>query len=57
MPEYEVVRKIGLRTLLKVACRGGALYLHLPKDLVDNYGILGKDVVEVSLGEVRRRKR
>jgi len=55
--EYRVVGKIGLRTLLKAAARGGALYLYVPKDLVDVYGLMGGDQVEVTLGEIRREAR
>jgi len=52
--EYRVVGKIGLRTLLRVASRGGGLYLYITKDLVDVYGLMGGDQVEVTLGEIRR---
>jgi len=54
--EYVVVGKIGLRTLLRAAVRGGALYLYVPKQIVEAYGLMGGDQVEASLGEVRRRE-
>jgi len=55
--KYVPVGKIGLRPLLRVACRGEALYLYLPKDLVEAHGIRAGDLIEVMLGEVRRQER
>lgn len=57
MVAYVVVGKIGLRLILKAAVRGGALYLYIPKNLVEVYGLAGGDHVEVTLGEVRREAR
>jgi len=53
--KYVSVGKIGLRPLLRVACRGSALYLYLPKDLVEAHGIMVGDLIEVVLGEIRRQ--
>jgi len=55
--KYVVVGKIGLKPLLRVSVRGSALYLYLPKDLVEAYGIMAGDQIEVMLGEIRRREK
>ena len=54
--ETETV-KIGITTLARVSMRGGALYLYLPRDLVEAYGLMAGDKVEVNLKKLHRSKR
>lgn len=48
--------KIGITTLARVSMRGGALYLYLPRDLVEAYGLMAGDKVEVKLEKLHRPK-
>jgi len=50
----EEVREIGVTVLLRVSSRGGALYLYVPRDVADAYGILIGDKVEAKLIRIRR---
>jgi len=57
MQEYVEVGKIDRAPLLRVSARGGALYLYLPKDMVEAYGIMSGDLIEVKLGAIRRSRK
>jgi len=57
MKEYKEVGEIGRSPLLRVSARGAALYLYLPKDLVEAYGIIASDLIEVKLGKILRQIR
>jgi len=57
MKRVEVIGKVGETRTLRVSCRGGGYYLYLPRDLVEVYGILAGDRIEVKLGRIYRPKR
>jgi len=55
MPEeFEEIGEISLLTLLRVSAQGAGLYLYIPKDLVDVYGIMAGDRIEAKLGKIHR---
>jgi len=56
MGRMEPVGKIGESRTLRVSVRGGGYYLYLPRDVVEVYGILAGDRVEVKLGRIYRPK-
>jgi len=58
MPEeFEEIRNIGLTTLLRVSVQGDGLYLYIPKNIIEVYGIMAGDRIEVKLGTVHREKK
>jgi len=58
MPEeFKEIGTIGLTQLLRVSVQGAGLYLYLPKDIVDVYGIWAGDRIEVKLGTIHRQKK
>lgn len=52
MKLWKVVREIKERRTLNVSSHGKGLYLYLPKDLCEIYGINGGDRVKVQLLEL-----
>jgi len=52
--DLESIGKIGETRTLKVAARGAGLYLYLPKDLREVYGVMAGDRIEVKLGRIYR---
>lgn len=55
MDQIREIRKIREDRVLKVAGRGGALYLYLPKDFVELYGVIAGDRIEVKLESLYRK--
>jgi len=54
MGTWKKVGNIGETRNLRVAARGGTLYLYLPRDLVALNEIVAGDRVEARLGDVHR---
>jgi len=52
--KWKVVREIKERRTLNVSTHGRGLYLYLPKDLCEIYGIIGGDRVKVQLLDLFR---
>jgi len=57
MERFEPIGKIGESRTLRVSVRGGGYYLYMPRDLVEIYGILSGDRIEVKLGRIYRPKK
>ena len=55
--EFTEIGSVGLTTLLNVSARGTGLYLFIPKKIVEVYGIMNGDRIEVKLGKMHREKR
>ena len=52
---WKPVKEIQETRTLNVAGAGGGLYLHLPKDLCELYGINGGDTIKVQLRSLYKR--
>lgn len=57
MGSLEKIGKIGETRTLRCAQRGKGLYLYLPKDLVEIYGLMGRDRIEAKLGNIYRERK
>ena len=57
MSEKWKTEKIGVTALCRISAKGGeGLYLYIPKNFADAYGILGADFAEVQFRKLFRVK-
>jgi len=47
--EYVFSRKLGVTVVMRVSQHGDGLYLYIPRDITDVYGIIAGDKLEVQL--------
>jgi hypothetical protein len=53
MSENYKMRKIGVTALCRISAKGGeGIYLYIPKNFADVYGIVGADYAEVVFGKI-----
>jgi len=54
--EYQEIGKLGVTLLMRVSARGAGLYLFIPRDIRDVYGIMAGDQIEAKLDKHYRPK-
>jgi hypothetical protein len=55
LKKWKYVRDVGEKLTLNVSGAGSGLYLHLPKDLCNTYGIIAGDRMKVTLTDLFKR--